>query len=36
LRRLLAGKTFLFADRGDHTVKGFEDVVRSFEVSWRG
>ncbi|HEY8767737.1 MAG TPA: adenylate/guanylate cyclase domain-containing protein [Dehalococcoidia bacterium] len=36
VRQLVAGKGFLFNDRGDHALKGFEDPVRVYEVSWRG
>lgn len=35
VRELAAGKGFLFSDRGDHALKGFEDPVRVYEVSWR-
>jgi class 3 adenylate cyclase/pimeloyl-ACP methyl ester carboxylesterase len=35
VRQLVAGKGFLFNDRGEHALKGFEDPVRVFEVSWR-
>jgi class 3 adenylate cyclase len=35
VRHLLAGKGFLFSDRGDHVLKGFEDAMRLFEVRWR-
>jgi len=35
VRHLLAGKSFVFADRGEVILKGFEDVVRLFEVCWR-
>jgi len=35
VRELCAGKGFLFADRGEHALRGFEDPVRMFEVSWR-
>jgi len=35
VRELCAGKGFLFADRGDHALRGFEDPVRVFEISWR-
>ena len=34
VRQLVAGKGFLFNDRGDHALKGFEDPVRVFEVRW--
>jgi len=32
VRQLVAGKGFLFNDRGEHVLKGFEDPVRVFEV----
>jgi len=32
---LLAGKDFLFSDRGEHVLKGFEDAMRLSEVRWR-
>jgi class 3 adenylate cyclase len=35
LRGLVAGKGFLFADRGEVALRGFEDPVRLFEVRWR-
>ena len=35
VRQLVAGKGFLFSDRGDHALKGFEDPVRVWEVRWR-
>jgi class 3 adenylate cyclase len=35
VRELAAGKQFLFADIGDVVLRGFEDPVRLFEVSWR-
>jgi class 3 adenylate cyclase len=35
VRELVAGKDFLFADRGDTELRGFEDPVRVFEVRWR-
>ena len=35
VRGLVAGKRFLFADRGETSLRGFEDPVRLFEVSWR-
>jgi class 3 adenylate cyclase len=31
----LAGKGFLFNDRGDHALKGFEDPARLYEVCRR-
>ena len=33
--RLVAGKGFLFAERGDVALRGFEDPVRLYEVRWR-
>ena len=35
VRELCSGKGFLFADRGEQAMRGFEDPVRVFEVSWR-
>ena len=35
VRHLLAGKGFLFADRGEFVPKGFDDAVRLYEVRWR-
>jgi class 3 adenylate cyclase len=35
VRELAAGKGFLFADRGDTALRGFEDPVRLFQVRWR-
>jgi adenylate cyclase len=35
VRQLVAGKGFLFADRGDFVAKGFEEPVRVYEVAWR-
>jgi adenylate cyclase len=34
VRELVAGKGFLFADRGDHALRGFEDPVRVWELRW--
>jgi class 3 adenylate cyclase len=34
VRQLVAGKGFMFADRGEHALKGFEDPVRVYEVRW--
>ena len=34
VRELAAGKDFLFADRGDTALRGFEDPVRLYEVRW--
>jgi class 3 adenylate cyclase len=35
VRELVAGKEFLFNDRGDTELRGFEDPVRVYEVRWR-
>jgi class 3 adenylate cyclase len=35
LRRLLTGKSYVYADRGETMLKGFEDAVRLYEVRWR-
>jgi class 3 adenylate cyclase len=35
VRELSAGKGFLFNDRGDAVLRGFEDPVRLYEVRWR-
>ena len=35
VRQLAAGKGFLFADRGEIALRGFEDPVRLYEVRWR-
>ena len=35
VRQLVAGKEFLFSDRGETELRGFEDPVRVFEVRWR-
>jgi len=34
VRQLVAGKGFLFADRGETALRGFEDPVRLYEVHW--
>jgi class 3 adenylate cyclase len=34
VRELVAGKGFLFADRGETVLRGFEDPVRVYEVRW--
>ena len=36
IRELCIGKDFLFADRGETALRGFEDPVRLYEVSWQG
>jgi len=35
VRELCSGKPFVFADRGEYAMKGFEEAVRVFEVNWR-
>jgi pimeloyl-ACP methyl ester carboxylesterase len=35
VRELAAGKGFLFSDRGEHALKGFEDPVKLYELNWR-
>jgi class 3 adenylate cyclase len=35
VRELCTGKGFLFADRGEVALKGFEEPVRLYGVSWR-
>jgi class 3 adenylate cyclase/pimeloyl-ACP methyl ester carboxylesterase len=35
VRELAEGKDFLFADRGDVALRGFDDPVRLFELRWR-
>lgn len=35
VRELCAGKGFLFADLGEHDLRGFEDPVKIFEVKWK-
>ena len=35
VRQLAAGKEFLFSDRGDTEMRGFEDPVKLWEVRWR-
>jgi class 3 adenylate cyclase len=35
VRQLVAGKGFLFSDRGDVALRGFEDPVRLYDVGWR-
>ncbi len=34
VRELAAGKGFLFSDRGEVVIRGFEDPVRLYEVRW--
>ena len=35
LRHLLSGTSYVYADRGETALKGFEDAVRLYEVRWR-
>jgi class 3 adenylate cyclase len=35
LRHLLSGKSYVYADRGETILKGFEDAVRLYEVRWQ-
>jgi class 3 adenylate cyclase len=35
LRHLLSGKSYVYADRGETMLKGFEDAVRLYEVRWQ-
>ena len=35
VRELAKGKDFLFADRGETSLKGLDEPVRLYEVSWR-
>jgi class 3 adenylate cyclase len=35
LRHLLTGKSYVYADRGETMLKGFEDAVRLYEVRWQ-
>jgi class 3 adenylate cyclase len=35
VRQLVAGKEFLFADRGEMSLRGFEDPVHVYEVRWQ-
>jgi len=35
VRGLCSGKGFLFSDRGDAVLRGFDDPVRLYEVRWR-
>jgi class 3 adenylate cyclase len=35
VRQLVAGKGFVFEDRGEHALKGFEEPVRVYEVRWQ-
>jgi class 3 adenylate cyclase len=35
VRQLVAGKDFLFADRGEVALRGFDEPVRLYEVRWQ-
>lgn len=35
VRQLVAGKRYMFGDRGEQALRGFDDPVRVFEVRWR-
>ena len=35
VRELAEGKDFLFADRGETSLKGFDESMRLFEVRWK-
>jgi len=35
VRELCSGKPFLFSDRGEHAMKGFDEAVRVYEINWR-
>ena len=35
LRHLLSGKSYVYSDRGEVALKGFEDAIRLFDVRWR-
>ena len=35
VRQLAKGKQFLFSDRGEVDLKGFDEPVRLYEVRWR-
>ncbi|MEE9254055.1 MAG: adenylate/guanylate cyclase domain-containing protein, partial [Pseudomonadales bacterium] len=36
VRQLVAGRSFMFNDRGETELRGFEDPVRVYEVRWEG
>ncbi len=36
VRELAKGKDFLFSDRGEVALKGFDEPVRLHEVKWQG
>ena len=35
LRHLLSGKSYVYADRGEVVLKGFEDSVKLWELRWQ-
>jgi class 3 adenylate cyclase len=35
LRHLLTGKSYVYADRGETMLKGFDDAIRLYEVRWQ-
>ncbi|MEX1193514.1 MAG: adenylate/guanylate cyclase domain-containing protein [Dehalococcoidia bacterium] len=35
VRHLLSGKSYVYSDRGEFAMKGFEEPVRVYEVRWR-
>ncbi len=35
LRHLLSGKSYVYSDRSEMALKGFDDAVRPYEVRWR-
>jgi class 3 adenylate cyclase len=35
VRELVAGKGRLFADRGQHVLRGFDEPVKLWSVRWR-
>ena len=35
VRQIVAGKKFPFSDLGETTLRGFEDRVHIYQVSWR-
>ena len=35
VRHLLSGKSYIYTDRGEHAMKGFDAAVRLYEVRWR-
>jgi class 3 adenylate cyclase len=34
VRELVAGKGFLFSDTGEHTLRGFAEPIRIWELCW--